>query len=148
MLLLLHNDGAHALTCDRTEVTVLSIVDFVFLQFSCSIIFGPLSNNISNQIIDFFNFLLIIILTSDCSMSLDRATPAQFCSSPLLEDPYESIFVEVRSIWKNTKEFFLNMTALILHVISDMALGKTLGVIVCREEHDPNVMSSVLGWVK
>jgi len=29
------------------------------------------------------------------SMSLDRATPAQFCSSPLLEDPYESIFVEV-----------------------------------------------------
>ena len=31
MLLLLHNDGAHALTCDRTEVTVLSIVDFVFL---------------------------------------------------------------------------------------------------------------------
>ena len=47
----------------------------------------------------FFNFLLVIILTSDCSMSLDRATPAQFCSSPLLEDPYESIFVEVRSLW-------------------------------------------------
>ena len=77
-------------------------------------------------------------------MSLDRATPAQFCSSPLLEDPYESIFVEVRSIWKNTKEFFLNMTALILHVISDMALGKTLGVIVCREEHNPYVSSFVL----
>ena len=31
-------------------------------------------------------------------MSLDRATPAKFCSSPLLEDPYESIFVEVTII--------------------------------------------------
>ena len=31
-------------------------------------------------------------------MSLDRATPAQFSSSPLLEDPYESIFVEVTII--------------------------------------------------
>ena len=31
-------------------------------------------------------------------MSLDRATPEQFSSSPLLEDPYESIFVEVTII--------------------------------------------------
>ena len=53
MLLLLHNDGAHALTCDRTEVTVLSIVDFVFLQFSCPIIFDLLIQYISNEITDF-----------------------------------------------------------------------------------------------
>ena len=48
--------------------------------------------------------LLILILTLsqsssfDCSMSLDRATPTHFSSSPLLEDPYESIFVEVTII--------------------------------------------------
>ena len=55
MLLLLHNDGAHALTCDRTEVTVLSIVNFVFSWFSCPIIFDLLSQHISNRIIDFVN---------------------------------------------------------------------------------------------